>query len=153
LKPKAAPTGYLDGAWWPHSDDLANELPDLLAVLSVRLNAVTTVLYNVTEWGTAPASLLTGGRLVRLKGSRLQPINTLEIRGLNRKKIQLLVVPAHIDPERAHNTMMSAAAPNNASTVEDLLVMSAQDEDTSIPVAGTEWRPKAGGGAIGWRDR
>ena len=30
LKPKAPTTGYVDGAWWPRSDDLAIELPDLL---------------------------------------------------------------------------------------------------------------------------
>ena len=34
LKPKAPTSGYVDGAWWPHSDDLPIELPDLLAVLS-----------------------------------------------------------------------------------------------------------------------
>ena len=37
LKPKGLPTGRVDGAWWPHSDDLAAEIPDLVAVLSVRL--------------------------------------------------------------------------------------------------------------------
>ncbi len=40
LKPKAPSTGHVDGAWWPHSDDLAAELPDLLAVLSVRLGPI-----------------------------------------------------------------------------------------------------------------
>lgn len=39
LNPKAPHTGYVDGAWWLHSDDLSAELPDLLAVLSVRLHA------------------------------------------------------------------------------------------------------------------
>jgi len=33
LKPKAPGTGYVDGAWWPHSRSLVEELPDLLAVL------------------------------------------------------------------------------------------------------------------------
>ena len=37
LKRKLPVTRYVDGAWWPHSDDLPTELPDLLAVLSVRL--------------------------------------------------------------------------------------------------------------------
>lgn len=27
LKPKAPTTGYVDGAWWPHSADLPTELP------------------------------------------------------------------------------------------------------------------------------
>jgi hypothetical protein len=37
LRPKALTTGYVDGAWWPRSRDLAAELPALLAVLTVRL--------------------------------------------------------------------------------------------------------------------
>ena len=67
LKPKAPQSGHVDGAWWPHSDDLAAELPDLLAVLSVRLGRIDRVLYNVNEWAKPPSRKLeTGGRLVRL---------------------------------------------------------------------------------------
>lgn len=32
LKRKAPLAGYVDGAWWPHSDDLPAELHDLVAV-------------------------------------------------------------------------------------------------------------------------
>ena len=62
LKPKAPQSGYVDGAWWPHSDDLAAELPDLLAVLSVRLGRIDRVMYNLNEWAKASAKLATGGR-------------------------------------------------------------------------------------------
>ena len=125
LKPKAPPTGHVDGAWWPRSDDLPNELPDLLAVLSVRLGAITRVMYNSAEWAKAPASLQTGGHEVQLEGSDLQPTSTLEVLGTDGKKILLVVVPHHFDPDIAHQAMMAAAAPNNASTVDDLLVVSA----------------------------
>ncbi len=54
LKPKAPTSGYVDGAWWPHGDDLAIELPDLLAVLSVRLGPIDRVIYNVSEWAEGP---------------------------------------------------------------------------------------------------
>lgn len=118
LKPKAPQSGYVDGAWWPRSDDLRTELPDLLAVLSVRLGRIDRVMYNLNEWVKAPAKLATGGRAVRLDGYRLQPINTVEVLGLNRNKIVLLVVPPHTDPHEAHATMMAAAGPNNASTVD-----------------------------------
>jgi hypothetical protein len=124
LKPKAPVTGYVDGAWWPHSDDLAKELPDLLAVLSVRLGAIDRVLYNLSEWAKPPAKLATGGRKVRLDGYRLQPINTLEALGVNRNKILLLVIPPDTNSSHAHTTMMAAAAPNNDSTVKDLLIVS-----------------------------
>jgi len=122
-------SGRVDGAWWPRSDDLTKELPDLLAVLSVRLGAIDRVMYNLTEWAKAPRRLLTGGRAVRLDGYRLQPANTLEVLGIGRKKILLLVVPPHSDPDHAHETMMTAAAPDNASSVDDLLEISAPDRE------------------------
>jgi Family of unknown function (DUF5994) len=121
LKPKAPTSGYVDGAWWPHSDDLVTELPDLLAVLSVRLGAIARVIYNLAEWGKTPAKFQTGGGMVRLGGYYRQPVNTIEVIGINRKKLVLLVVPTRTDPERAHDIMMSAAAPDNASTSDRLL--------------------------------
>jgi hypothetical protein len=121
LKPKARTTGYVDGAWWPHSDDLAGELPDLLAVLSVRLGPIDRVLYNLTEWTNATTKLPTEGRVVRLAGYHLQPANTIEVIGDNRNKIVLLVVPSRTEPDHAHASMMAAAAPNNKSRTDALL--------------------------------
>jgi hypothetical protein len=125
LKPKAPQSGYVDGAWWPHSVDLAAELPDLLAVLSVRLGPIGRVIYQLNEWAKAPAKMVTGGRTVRLDGYRLQPVNTVEVVGLNRKEIVLLVVSPHADPDQAHAVMMAAAGPSNALTVDRLLMLSA----------------------------
>jgi uncharacterized protein DUF5994 len=122
LKPKAPLTGYVDGAWWPWSDDLASELPDLLAVLSVRLGRIERVMYNLGEWAKAPTKALFGERVVRLDGYRRQPINTLEVLGADRGRIVLLVVPPNTDPDQAHATMMAAAAPNNDATVDGLLL-------------------------------
>jgi uncharacterized protein DUF5994 len=121
LKPKSPQSGHVDGAWWPHSDNLAAELPDLLTVLSVRLGRIDRVMYNLNEWAKASAKLPTGGRRVRLDGYRLQPTNTIDILGLNRGRIVLLVVPSNTDPDIAQEWMMTAAAPKNASTVADLL--------------------------------
>ena len=127
LKPKAPLSGYVDGAWWPHSDDLAAELPDLLAVLSVRLGRIDRVIYSLNEWAKAPKKLATDGRTVRLDGYRLQPVNTVEVLGLNREKIVLLVVSPHANPDQAHAIMMTAAGPDNALTVNSLLTISAEE--------------------------
>ena len=121
LKPKAQKTGRVDGAWWPRSDDLTSELPDLLAVLSVRLGSVERVMYDLSDWAKAPARLITGGRSVRLDGFGRQPANTLEVLGVGRERLLLLVVPPGTDPDIAHEAMMTAAAPDNASTVGDML--------------------------------
>jgi hypothetical protein len=121
LKPKAPTSGYVDGAWWPHSEDLATELPDLLAVLSVRLGSIDRVLYNFVDWTTAPVKFATGGGVVRLGGYHRQPANTVEIIGHNRKKLVLLVVPTQTEPAHAHSILMAAAAPDDASTIDGLL--------------------------------
>ncbi len=121
LKPKAPSTGHVDGAWWPHSDNLLMELPDLLAVLSVRLGPIDQVTYNFADWAAAPTKFPTGGDMVRLSGFYQQQGNTLEVIGINRSKLVLLVVPSHAESEHAHEIMMSAATPNDASTVDCLL--------------------------------
>jgi hypothetical protein len=131
LKPKAPSSGYVDGAWWPHSDDLTAELPDLLAVLSVRLGRISRVIYKLDEWATAPAKLATAGRSVRLDGYRRHPVSTVEVLGLNQQKILLLVVSPQADPDQAHAVMMTAAGPNNALTVDSLLTVSAEDQERS----------------------
>ena len=133
LKPKAPVSGHVDGAWWPRTDDLTAELPDLLAVLSVRLGAVDRVMYNSTEWDPAPARLLTGGRRVRLDGYQRQPGHTLEVQGVNRGRVLLLVVPPGTEPDAAHTAMMTAAAPDNASTVGDMLGTGTSDQEGRDP--------------------
>ena len=129
LKPKAPVSGHVDGAWWPQTHDLTTELPDLLAVLSVRLGTIDRVMYNLAEWAQMPKRLTTGGRAVRLDGYRLQPADTLQVQGLGREKILLLVLPPHTDPDIAHQAMMTAAAPNDATTVRDLLAIGAHDRE------------------------
>jgi hypothetical protein len=122
LKPKAPATGYVDGAWWPRSDDLTTELPDLLAVLSVRLGAIEQVIFNLGDWAKAPTELEMGGKPVQLGGSNGQPVDTIQVIG-NDHKLVLLVVSPGAEQGPAHDTMMSAAAPDNDSSIEDLLRM------------------------------
>ena len=148
LKPKASHCGYVDGAWWPHSDDLTTELPDVLAVLSVRLGPIDRVLYKLNDWDKAPAKFVTGGRAVRLDGHRLQPPNTVEVLGHDGNRIVLLVVPPHTDPDRAHATMMAAAAPDDDSTVDGLLMISLRDRESRTQRTAARERWDSEGGAL-----
>jgi Family of unknown function (DUF5994) len=148
LKPKAPHSGYVDGAWWPHSNDLTTELPDLLAVLSVRLGPIHRVLYKFSDWAKAPSKLASGDRTVRLDGYRLQPPNTIEVLGLNRKRIVLLVVPPHTDPHCAYTTMMASAAPDNDSTVDGLLSISPRDREFRTKVVAAQEYWDSDGGAL-----
>jgi len=122
LKRKAPATGYVDGAWWPHSTELIDELPDLLAVLAVRLGVVERVTYRIGEWSDGPRKLLVGGRMVKLDGYRRQPPSTVGITDGRGNEIVLLVIPAETHPDRAHAMAMVAAATDDASSVESLLI-------------------------------
>ncbi|PRC47485.1 hypothetical protein C6A85_84715 [Mycobacterium sp. ITM-2017-0098] len=121
LKRKAPATGYVDGAWWPHSADLSAELPDLLAVLSVRLGDVSRVMYNRSEWATAPRKLRVDDQMVRLDGYDRQPVNTVGVVDSFGANINLLVIPAQTSADDAHDVMMAAAAPDDATSVKLLL--------------------------------
>ncbi|KWX69176.1 DUF5994 family protein [Mycobacterium sp. NAZ190054] len=121
LKRKSPATGYVDGAWWPHSDDLTSELPDLLAVLSVRLGDVSRVTYNRAEWQTAPRKLVIDDQLIRLDGYDRQPASTLGVVDSRGAGTILLVVPVDTDSEHAHAVMMAASAQDDGSKVELLL--------------------------------
>lgn len=129
LKRKASPSGYVDGAWWPHTEDLVVELPDLLAVLSVRLGRISRVLYNLNEWDSAPKKLVIDGRPVRLDGYRIQPIDTVEVLGLDGDRLTLMVVPTRTGPTDAHDAMMTAAQSKGAVSVSDLLTASPRERE------------------------
>ena len=153
LKAKAPHGGYVDGAWWPHSDDLAAELPDLLAVLSVRLGRIDRVSYRLNAWTNAPRKLTTGGRAVRLDGYRRQPLNTIEVRGLDddRDRLILLVIPPRTDPDDAHATMMAAAQSGNAASADGLLMISPRDRERRTQAAGAQDRWESEGGTAASR--
>jgi hypothetical protein len=105
-------------------------------------------MYNLNEWAKAPAKLVTGGRPVRLDGYLRQPINTVEVLSVNRDRIVLLVVPPRADPHQAHDTMMAAAGPNNASTVDGLLTISVQGRETRSQAAAAQERWETEGGRV-----
>ncbi len=121
LKPTAPQSGYVDGAWWPRSDDLSAELPDLLAVLSVRLGRIERVLYRLSDWRSAPRKLDAGGGPVKLDGYERQPISTVSLLGSGFRRLDLLVVAVCADASDAHATMMRAAHPSDETCVDRLL--------------------------------
>lgn len=121
LKRKAPRTGFVDGAWWPASRDLSEELPDLMAVLSVRLGGVSRVTYKNSEWDPAPRKILVDNQWMRLDGYDRQPVNTLGIVDSRGGSTVLLVIPVETVEADAHSAMMAAAAADDASSVDVLL--------------------------------
>ncbi|MEV0464791.1 DUF5994 family protein [Nocardia tengchongensis] len=123
LKAEAPKTGYVDGAWWPYTDELTIELPGLLAVLAMRLGPIHHVAYRLGEWASAPNELEIAGRTVRLAGHRYRSDHTIEVLGDRDRRLVVLIIPPYTDAHDAFVAMTSASAVNNASGVTDLLMI------------------------------
>lgn len=122
LKPKGPTTGYVDGAWWPRSADLVGELPELFAVLSVRLGRIERVTFHLGDFADPPRRIEYDGERVRLEGFRSQRAGTLTVIGASdRHRVTLLTVPSDANPEVAHDVQMAAAHRDGTDTVETLL--------------------------------
>ncbi|WP_019928995.1 DUF5994 family protein [Nocardia sp. BMG111209] len=115
LKPKADSTGYLDGAWWPRSGKLVAELPDLLAVLSVRLGTVQRVVYDRASWSHVPRQLILGDRAIRLDAYPFELGNTMYVYGSAGHVIVLRVITANTDRDVAHTALMTMVARDPAT--------------------------------------
>ncbi|WP_156959546.1 DUF5994 family protein [Nocardia sp. BMG51109] len=97
LELDAGGTGNTDGAWWPHSRDLAVELPDLFSALRPGFGPIRRVIYPIDEWSTAPKELDSGGCRVRLDGYRQIPARTLQVLGIGGDTLTLRIITPEAD--------------------------------------------------------
>ena len=121
LKPKAPPTGQVDGGWWPRSRDLVAELPALAEVLAVRLGSVSRVAYAIDGWGAAPRRVTIDGHSIRLEGFRSQDEHVIHVAGPDRWRISLLVVPPEATETGGHDAIMRSSQRDNAEAALEIL--------------------------------
>ena len=87
-----------DGAWFPRSNDLAAEVPELIAELERRGVRVERFTYALDAWLPAPRKVVVNGRTVRTGGFRSMNAQVVCITwagGLRRA--DLLVIPPETD--------------------------------------------------------
>jgi hypothetical protein len=123
LKPTGSTSGYVDGAWWPASDDLTIEMPALMAQLSDRWGSVHRVSYDAAAWASAPRRLTIDGRRIRLDGFRgRRPSDVVHVRATDGTAgLTLLVVPPSEESAQAEEILARAAATSNLQSADDLL--------------------------------
>jgi Family of unknown function (DUF5994) len=122
MKPVASPSGVVDGAWWPRSRDLADQLPDLLIELWDRLGGVVRVSYNLTAWPGAPRRMSVAGQLVRLGGYRRQDPLTIDlVSGRGGRITTLLVVPVEASDDEAEAALAAGSDPGRVGNIRSIL--------------------------------
>ncbi|MFE2994776.1 DUF5994 family protein [Nocardia sp. NPDC059246] len=120
LRPKDRPAEYLDGAWWPRSTDLVTELPDLLAVLAVRLGPVHRIVYDQRSWLPAPGRIAIDGVQIQLDAFSFELGNTMYVLSGADDMLVLQVIASTADPDIAHTTLRAAVARRPRPGVHDI---------------------------------
>jgi uncharacterized protein DUF5994 len=68
LKPFRSAAEHIDGAWWPRSTQLVDELPGLVTSVSDRLGKIVMVGYRRNGWDETPPLAEIGGHTIELLG-------------------------------------------------------------------------------------
>ena len=146
LKSAHRSCGFVQGAWWPRSTELARELPTLLAALSLRVGSIDSVLYHESNWSPAPLSIKHQGDQVIVSAHQEWP-NVVSVFGPRFGRLDLLVVPPYTEATFAYTVVMAAASVNDASTPDQLLGIRRRADDRVLsPIALERW--EADGGAL-----
>jgi hypothetical protein len=107
----------LDGAWWPRTRSLSDELPGLVQELHRRGIRVTRAAYNPDTWETAPRRMAADGRTIRLGWFRSIDPQLLELTGdTTRGRLDLLVVPPDTPAAAARQAFTAACDRANRRT-------------------------------------
>ncbi|MEV4605020.1 DUF5994 family protein [Amycolatopsis sp. NPDC049253] len=121
LKPTLSVTGFVDGAWWPRSTDLAAEVPELAAALAERIGPVWRVAFPSPAWTVTATRMVSRGMIIRLEGFRSQDRHIVHVTGSLMRRLTLLVVPAATTPAIVERAMSAAADRNDATRPEAIL--------------------------------
>lgn len=117
-------SGFVDGAWWPRSRDLAAELPALLARVGERAGRVERVAFGLSGWDAVDVRrLATRDGRIPLEGFRSIEEATVwfVVRGAGRSRVGLMVIPPDTPPERAAELLDLAGTAGERRSPSELL--------------------------------
>ena len=102
------PGNLIDGAWWPHSSIIANELPELVAALDAALGPIADIAINWTSLERTP-DLDALGYKIRLPGDPPANQRLMTVIG-SRRRATILVVPCRTTASLAVLVLRAAAS-------------------------------------------
>ncbi|HKI41312.1 MAG TPA: DUF5994 family protein [Mycobacterium sp.] len=114
LKPYRTASEHVDGAWWPRSTNLVDELPNLVTSLSDRLGPVVMVGYRRNGWQETPALVEIAGHSVELLSFTSDEPASVILIGEDGRHITLHVIRPDAGQEVARQALEQAGLSANA---------------------------------------
>ncbi|MCH9729548.1 MAG: hypothetical protein K0U84_07725 [Actinomycetia bacterium] len=101
------PGGDIDGAWWPHTGSLANELPEFVNALHAQLGEIVDM--NINWSATAGAPILTASQLMSNMHWQDDRQRVIDVTG-QAASARLLVIPHTTRPPLGWMILRRAAS-------------------------------------------
>lgn len=130
---------FVDGGWWPHSRDLLEVLPPLLAAVEAAgYPEVRRVSYAFTAWdGQPPHKAAMLNRVVKLGGFVSQdPTELTLVDSSGWKRVTIAVVPPDTDPNTACRALAMAGANGDPHDARQILEIAARVPPAHLGDAG-----------------
>ncbi|MFD9094959.1 DUF5994 family protein [Streptomyces collinus] len=122
LAPGDAPPALIDGAWWPRSRNLTEQLPALVECLDPLWGRITRIAVSRTFWPVIPGEVPAHGHMVRVGWSHAwQDPHTLLLLSHTFGRWDLLVIPPETAPATAARLMATATDPSRSLTATGLI--------------------------------
>ena len=125
----------LDGAWWPHSRDLATELGDLFDHFPPHLGRPRRALVSPPDWDAPRARRIpTAGGYLKAGAFPHDDTHLIVVLTSRDQRVRFLVVPPDFSEYHAAEAMLAACTRGNTHTAAELLaeVIDQPDDDPSL---------------------
>ncbi|ULL09798.1 hypothetical protein CKW46_09095 [Mycobacterium liflandii] len=96
---------HVDGAWWPRSRQLVDELPGLVASITERLGPIVMVSYHRNGWEQTPTVAEIAGHTVELLGFSSDDPASLILIGQDGHHLTLRVISPDASDQSAQWTL------------------------------------------------
>lgn len=121
LTPAGHPPARFDGAWWPHTRNLAVEVSALAAALTPHAFHLSRVAYGKDGWEAAGRKAPTHGHMIRLGWFASQDPAVVILGDGHGGRLDLLVVPPDSTSASAETAMAEASRTGNTRAAGDIL--------------------------------
>lgn len=108
----------VDGAWWPQSRRLDDELPRLFALWPSATGRIVRVLYSPPDWDDQPRSVAVADGRIKTGCFPQDDTRVLVLSMLDGRKLTLGIVPADTPEDLAVRLLEDGGAPVPAPSTQ-----------------------------------
>ncbi len=113
--------GPLEGAWWPRSRDLDDELADLVDHFPAGVGRISRALFSRPDWLTRPRRIKVARGYLKTGSFPSDDTHLMRLKLSSERELRLLVIPPDTPRDEARELLVHAASPNNRRSASELL--------------------------------